>query len=97
MCATGRTFVLRALNGWEQMSVDDLAMDPQGNLRIMRIPSMRAMAAVKSIDGHAAPPLRTDIDVQKFAQSLDASELDHIVRVYSETFTVNTPDKLKNS
>lgn len=79
------------------MAVDDLAMDPQGNLRLMRIPSMRAMASVKTIDGHAAPPLRTDIDVQKFAQSLDASELNHIVSAYNKDFEATTPEKLKNS
>jgi hypothetical protein len=96
---SGKTFVLKVLNGYEVMNVDDLAMSQDGNLHVMRIPYLRALASVVGIkDGEKVVPfgpIRTEIDVQKWAQTLSASEMEDLLAESGKNYAAK-PDSLKN-
>lgn len=98
---SGRVFMLRQLNGYDLMMIDDLAVSPEGNLRVMRIAYLRALASivgVKNDEGTVAPfgPLRTDIDVQKWAQTLSAVEMDDLQSEYNRRNNPKSDTNLKN-
>lgn len=96
---SGKTFVLKVLNGYEVMNVDDLAMDASGNLRVMRIPYLRALASIVAIkDGEKSTPfgpIRSEIDVQKWAQTLSASDMEDLLAESGKSYAAK-PDSLKN-
>lgn len=96
---SGKVFTLKVLNGFEVMNIDDLAMDEQGNLRVMRIPYLRALASVVSVkDGEKqAPfgPIRTQIDVQKWAQTLSAGDMEDLLAECGRHYA-GKPEALKN-
>ena len=84
---SGRTVVLKALNGYELMLIDDFAVGQDGQLRMMRIPYLRALASLQSVNDAPFGPIRSEIDVQRWAQTLSADELSELVEV------VNAPAK----
>lgn len=94
---SGRTFALKGLNGYELMQADDLAMSPEGNIRVMRIPSLRAMSSVRSIDGVPFGPLRSEVDVQKWSERLSSSEMEQLQEECSKRFGSGSGAELKNS
>lgn len=93
---SGKVFALRTVTMDELMDADDLALDEQtGKLRAMRIPYLRALVSIVSVDGKPFGPIRTEIDVKKWARTLSGSDAEDLLERYNKANEVQAPD-LKN-
>lgn len=87
--ATGRTFVLRELNGLNSTNADAAAREP------IAVISYRSAMAIQSINGVPEPPAMNSVDLESRLQRLSGRELRVISEKYATAFGL-TDDDLKN-
>lgn len=94
--SSGKVVVFRTLTLWDEMQLDDLALDEKGNpTHFGRLPKIYMLAAIESVDGVPFGPIRTSIDVQKWASKLSGQDGREMYDAYLSRNSL-TPDKLKN-
>ncbi len=94
---SGRVVSIAELNGYELMLADDLAVGDDGMPRMTRAPYIRALCSLRAAGGTAFGPIRTAIDVQRWAQTLKGDELQEITEiVFADRLAKESPNDLKN-
>lgn len=93
---SGREVTIKPLNGWELMQIDDFAIEADGQIRAMRMPYLRALASIQAINGAPFGPIRSQIDVQRWAQTLTADEFSELLEKTTLSQTSESVEQLKN-